>query len=384
MDRKRILLLAFSHLRHDARVQRQISFLKEDYQVTAVCFGADTQEGYEVVLTGHKLTVWKRAAAAVLLLTRQYTRAHHLLYPVRQIRERLRGRSYDLVMANDVETLPVAFALFPDARVLFDSHEYAPRHFEDKWVWRVFFQRFTLHLCTTYFPRLAAMTTVCEGLADEYHRNFGIRPAVLTNATRYHELEPSPTDPDRVRLIHHGGANPSRRIEWMIDSVDRLGDRFTLDLMLITPPMANRRTRDYLDRLKERVRGHDRIRILPPVPSEEIVPLIRRYDAGIFLIPPINFNYAHTLPNKLFDFIQARLAVVIGPTPEMVRVVNRYDIGVVSDAFTPESLAGALSTLTPEKVAYYKSQSAKAAAIENAEVNRVLLRRIVTDVLSKR
>jgi hypothetical protein len=120
------------------------------------------------------------------------------------------------------------------------------------------------------------------------------------------------------------------------------------------------------------------------VPSEEIVPFITRYDAGIFLIPPINFNYAHTLPNKLFDFIQARLAVVIGPTPEMVRVVNRYDIGIVSDAFTAESLAGALSTLTPEKVAHYKSQSAKAAAIENAEVNRVLLRRIVNDVLSKR
>jgi glycosyltransferase involved in cell wall biosynthesis len=170
----------------------------------------------------------------------------------------------------------------------------------------------------------------------------------------------------------------------MIDAVDGLDEHFTLDLMLISPPMANRKTRDYLNKLKERVKGHARIRILPPVSSEEIVPFITRYDAGIFLIPPINFNYAHTLPNKLFDFIQARLAVVIGPTPEMARVVRHYDIGIVSDAFTPESLARALSALTPERVAYYKSQSAKAAAAENAEVNRVLLRRIVSDVLSKR
>ena len=70
-----------------------------------------------------------------------------------------------------------------------------------------------------------------------------------------------------------------------------------------------------------------RIRILPPVKSDDVVYTINQYDIGVFLIPPVNFNYANTLPNKLFDFIQARLGIAIGPTPEMASIVDRYGNG---------------------------------------------------------
>ena len=70
---------------------------------------------------------------------------------------------------------------------------------------------------------------------------------------------------------------------------------------------------------------------------------INKYDMGVFLLPPINFNYENTLPNKLFDFIQARLGIAIGPTPEMAEIVNHYKIGLVSEHFTAASLASRLS-----------------------------------------
>ncbi len=384
METPGILILALSNLRHDARVARQISFLKDRYRVTVVCFGADDQSGYEkIVISPPLLTLRKKLASSILLLTGQYRTAHRLLYPYSSIGSALQGRTFDLVIANDVETLPIAFGLFPKTKVMFDAHEYAPRHFEDRWVWRVFFQRFTVHLCRTHIPNLAAMTTVCQGLAEEYEKNFGTKPVVLTNASRFHELAPSPTPVDRVRMIHHGGANPSRRLEWMIDAVDLLDERFTLDLMLISPPMANRKTRGYLERLKQRVRNHPRVRILDPVRSEDVVNAIHQYDVGLFLIPPINFNYANTLPNKLFDFIQARLAIAIGPTPEMARLVRKYDLGIMSDDFTAQSLSAALSALSAERIQYFKVQSAKAAAVENADANQSLLLTIVSEVLSK-
>src|SRR5207253_1265941 len=105
------------------------------------------------------------------------------------------------------------------------------------------------------------------------------------------------------------------------------------------------------------------------------------YDMGVFLLPPINFNYKNTLPNKLFDFIQARLGIAIGPTPEMVEIVNQYNIGVVSLDFTARSLAAVLNSLTLKDVVAFKQNTENAAKKYNAENNAVELNRIVAELV---
>ena len=102
---------------------------------------------------------------------------------------------------------------------------------------------------------------------------------------------------------------------------------------------------------------------------------------GVFLIPPVNFNYANTLPNKLFDFIQARLAVAVGPTPEMAEIVNTYKIGVVSPDFTPKSLAGKLNSIIPEQLQTFKQNSTAAAERLNAEENKKILIELLEKIL---
>ena len=78
-----------------------------------------------------------------------------------------------------------------------------------------------------------------------------------------------------------------------------------------------------------------------------IVDTIAQYDIGLFLLSPANFNYYHALPNKLFEFVQARLAVAIGPSPEMARIVNDHDLGIVAPDFEPTTMAAHLNALTP-------------------------------------
>jgi hypothetical protein len=113
-----------------------------------------------------------------------------------------------------------------------------------------------------------------------------------------------------------------------------------------------------------------------------VVTTIQPYDIGVFLLPPVNFNYENTLPNKLFDFIQARLGVAIGPTPEMASIVNQYSIGVVSEEFTPASLAKKLNALTAEQVAAFKTNAGVAAKELNAERNEAIFNELVKEVLS--
>lgn len=377
---KRVLVLVLSDLRHDARVRRQVAAISQSYQTTLVCFGADKSTRYEtVIIKPTRLTLFRKAVASVFLLLRFHSIAHKILHNYYYLVKQFDDKRFDVIVANDIETLPLAFAFPGSPKVVFDAHEYAPRHFEDKKRWRIFFQPFNTWLCRKYIPQTAAMMTVGIGLAKEYEKNFNVKPVVITNANNYHELEASKVSDDRIRLVHHGIATPSRKLELMIQLVSLLDSRFTLDLMLLTPGFASQKTKQYLNVLKIMAAQEPRVKIVPPVSSSEVVQTIHQYDMGVFLLPPVNFNYENTLPNKLFDFIQARLGIAIGPTPEMAAIVNEYNIGVVSERFTPESLATRLNRLTAEQINDFKRNSSRAAKTLNAEVNA----KNINDLLSK-
>jgi hypothetical protein len=114
------------------------------------------------------------------------------------------------------------------------------------------------------------------------------------------------------------------------------------------------------------------------VPFTEISKMINQYDLGIILIPPTNFNYKNTLPNKLFEFIQARIGIASGPTPEIEACIKKYDIGVVSNDFNPVSLAGLLNKLTTSQIMEFKENSNNAAKILSAEENMKKINQVVS------
>src|SRR5690606_19643463 len=120
--------------------------------------------------------------------------------------------------------------------------------------------------------------------------------------------------------------------------------------------------------LRERI---DRVqapaRIQDPVPYSELLRTLNGYDIGIYQPKPINLNHAYALPNKLFDFIQARLGLVIGPAEEMARVVREHGVGVVTADFTAESLRRALDDVTVEDVRRWKQASHAASDALSAE-----------------
>lgn len=379
---RKILILAFSDLNHDARVARQINFLREQYQLTVACFDSPEDLGIEVFYIKRiRPGLVEKIVGSFLLLGGFFDFAYQLIYDFPDLRKQLEQRSFDVIIANDIETLPLAIKIKKKGKILFDAHEFAPRHFEDKLIWRIFFQRFNRYQCEKYLPQVDAMITVGNGLAGEYATHYPVKPVVLTNANYYVDLAPTKVDEKKIRLIHHGAANPSRQLEIMIEMMDYLDSRFTLDLMLLTPTMANKKTIGYLDSLKALIKDRPRVAIIPPVKSSEVVNFIHAYDVGIFLLLPINFNYANALPNKLFDFIQARLAIAIGPTPEMASIVNTYNLGVVADDFTPRSLAKKINSLTAQEISFFKSQSDKSAKELSAEKNKIILNDLVSALL---
>jgi glycosyltransferase involved in cell wall biosynthesis len=381
---KKILIISFSDLNHDARVLREVDFIKEKYQVTVAAYGGKENNGYELIkIEKTKFTLTHKLISSFFLLFRFHKKAYSLIYQYKPLIEKC-NYSFDLIIANDVESLPVAFELKKTAKIIFDAHEYAPRHFEDKLMWRIFFQPFNIYICKTYIPQVNAMITVGKGIAEEYKKNFKCNPFIINNATWQNTLDYSLTDPKKIRMIHHGGATVSRNLENMIEMMKYLDDRFTLDLMLVVSEIASTKTKKYINHLKDVANNDPRIKFLPPVKSNEVVSFINRYDIGIILIPPVNFNYANGLPNKLFEFIQAKLAVATGPIPEVAEIVNNFNIGVVSEDFTPKNLSHKLSAITNTDLINFKKNSVKAAINLSAEKNSVRLNEVIIKVLDEK
>lgn len=354
----KLLILSFSPIAQDARVLKQLGHFSSDYEVTTCGHGPSPDGVARHIEIPADLQVWRYSRR--LLVSRQFTRAYRSNAAIAFAAGHLAAREFDIVLANDVDAVPLALDLAPRLGVHADLHEYAPRQKEELLRWRIFVAPFMRWICRRHVTRAASVTTVSDGLAREYLREFGIRAETVVNAAPYEALEPVATG-STIRLVHSGACFSNRHLMTMIDAVALTTRPVTLDLFLTPNDPV------YLEELKARAGRTTGVTVHNPVPYRSLASTLHEFDVGVFVLPPVNFNYRWALPNKLFDFIQARLAVVIGPSEEMTRYVRDYGLGLVADDFSIEALAAAIDALTPKTVDGMKRNADAAAGPLSAE-----------------
>lgn len=358
----RMLILSFSKIATDPRVIKQVRYFAERYDVTTCGFGPAPEgvaDHVEIPLT-HTNKLDGR-----LITSRVYVAALWAQRGMRWARKALKGREFDVALANDIEAVPVALSTRPRHGVHGDMHEYFPRWREDNELWKKRISPYYDYLCRRYLPRCPSVTTVSSGIAVAYEALTGTTVGVVTNATPYHELKPGPVA-EPVRVVHSGGALPRRNMGRMIEAAGRLPEHLTFDLYLMKSDPA------HFEDLQAQAARTENVRVLDPVPYAELMTTLNRYDVGIYVLPPNGFNHEHALPNKIYDYVQARLAILVGPSPEMAAVTRENGLGTVADGFDVEDIEAALAALEPGEVARWKAASdavAKELAAE-AEVEK--------------
>lgn len=366
---KSVLIISTTDQDRDPRVLRQIDFLKEDFDVW--CCGLNNtvvENGRFIKLNINNSTV-SRVPVFILRLLKLYDFLENN-WVKNKITIATKQLNFDYIIANDLDTLPLAFKFFQSAKVICDFHEYAPAEFEDKFIWKHLHRGFAVHQCKKYFPKLKQITTVCDGIADEFQRNFNRRPVVITNAAKFHDLQPSDTG-TKIKLIHHGVAISSRRIELMIETAKYLDDRFQLDLMLIP------NDKEYYKRLIAMCKETENANVISAVNYSEIIPFCNKYDAGIFILPFTNFNYRFALPNKFFEYVQSRLGIISGPSPEMAKLIKQYELGLVADSFEPQIIAGQINSISNEQFMIWKMNSHKSAEKLSSDENKKIFLELI-------
>ncbi|MHA7153635.1 glycosyltransferase family protein [Arthrobacter sp. TMN-50] len=373
-----ILCISFSDIDSDSRVLRQLKLLCEAGEVTTVGYGstpAGVREHLEIDSSRPSLPQTIPGVAKLALRRHEAVELHS---PAEQdALKLLSGRKFDLVVANEARALPLAYAIAGGAPVWGDMHEWAPEERTQVLSWKLLVAPYMVHVCRRYLPTVGAVTTVNRSIAELYQERFGVPTEVVRNSLPCTPLEPSPLESGTIRLVHSGGAVPGRNLESLIRAVSQLGDRFTLDFYLVEARDGGK----YLRTLKDLAGDDTRIRFHPPVKPVDLARTLNAYDVGVYQLPPATTNQRLALPNKFFDFVQARLALVFGPSIEISQLVRQYDLGWVTDDFGTDSLVKTLNELTSEAVQQYKQNSHLAAAAlsstEDEKTSRAIISRLL-------
>ncbi len=353
-----LLIISFSNITSDPRVLKQVELFKDKYRVSTCGYG----EGPGGVEKHFALPADSRGWTSdrVGLMTRRYKRVYGGLSAVQAAREALQGARFDIVLANDLNTLPVALELEPRLGVHADLHEFAPKEKDEDTKWRLFVAPYQRWLCRKYLTKVASLTTVSDGIARQYQADYGIAAEVVTNAAPYVEGSPRAVG-KTIRLIHSAAGQRYRKLENFIEAMRGAPEWLHLD-MIVMPNEP-----DYVGELKALAAGVPGISFRDPVPYKDLVATLSAYDVSIVFLPPTNFNLQNALPNKFFEAVQARLGVIVGPSPAMATLVEQFGFGHVTPDFSASTLRMALLDLTPEKVEGWKAASDKAAVPLSAE-----------------
>jgi glycosyltransferase involved in cell wall biosynthesis len=376
--RRSILCVSFSDISADSRVLRQLDVLAELADVTTIGFGAKPAAATEHLRLDSALESLPRTPAGVALLALRRHDAVELRAPA--VREALRlvgERTFDLVVANEARAMAMAHRVARGAPVVADMHEWAPEERTHVRSWRLLIKPFMAHQCAKYLPKMAGLTVVNDSIGAMYETQFGVRTHTVRNASEYRELAPSPVREDRIRLVHSGGAVPGRNIETLIEAVRMLDERFTLDLYLVPARDGGR----YLDGIRARIADEPRVTLHPPVPTTELVEALNDYDLGIYSLPRLTPNHWLMLPNKIFDFVQARLGVVFASAPETDRLITEHDLGAIAPDASAEALRDTLAAFTTERVRAVKDNASLAAKALSSAEDAAVTRQVVAKLL---
>jgi glycosyltransferase involved in cell wall biosynthesis len=271
----------------------------------------------------------------------------------------------EVITANDLDTLPGAYlaARWGRRTLVYDSHEYFTE--VPELVSRPRIRQVWLTLERWLFPRLSTVYTVNHSLARIYEATYQLPVAVIRNVPFPRAGSPRQAPP-RI-LLYQGALNLGRGLDLMIDAMAHLPG-YTLWIVGSGDLAADLHTQADLAPWRDRIVFHG---FMDPDALAQLTP---QAGLGLSLEADLGANYHYASPNKVYDYVQARLPILVSDLPEMRAIVEQYQVGQVLplDQRTPEALADRVRLMLEDPAAYAQWAAAahEAAQTLNWEAER--------------
>lgn len=236
--------------------------------------------------------------------------------------------SFDAVWANDLDTL-LACRLVSKLRrkkLIFDSHEYfteAPELLDRPRV-----KKFWKRIERRIVPKLPFMITVNDSIANLFTQEYNIPVVVVRNVplkikdVNYKtRTELNLPEDKKILIIQGSGINIDRGVEEAVLAMKNIENAI---LLIIGGG-------DVFPKLKEIVKNEkleNKVYLIPKLKREELIHYTAAADIGLTLDKNTSINYLYSLPNKIFDYIQAGIAVLGTNLPEIANIIKKYNVGI--------------------------------------------------------
>jgi len=319
-----------------------INDLVTDQRVHKSCLSLK-KAGFEVVLIGrimhHSLPIDKRPYKTIRMrLPFEKGPLFYIFFNIRLF-FKLLGSQQDLLVANDLDTLLPNFLISKLRRIplVYDSHEYFTE--TPELTSRPRIQKIWKTIESHLVSRLPEMITVNESIAQLFREQYGLKVHVVRNVpmrmqNNQHSSRKLLGLPlDKTLLVMQGsGINIHRGAEELLESMQYLDNCL---LLLI----GGGDVLPVLKQMSKSLRLEDKVRFLGKMPYHLMMQYTQVADLGFTMDKDTNLNYRFSLPNKLFDYIQAGTPVIASDLPEVRNIVESYKIGKIVDNHIPENIA---------------------------------------------
>jgi glycogen synthase len=271
----------------------------------------------------------------------------------------------DAVICNEWSTLPIGAAVKREcgARVIYDSHEFATEELVGNPRWRLVLRRAVQAIERRHIGDADCVITVSDGLAAALMKLYHLRnrPIVVRNLPVYESVPFRPTGRS-LTILFHGLIRSERGLEELIDSMPK----WSFDGRVVIRGYGNS---DYAASLKARAaaRGvESRVSFDPALAPSRLIEAAATADIGYLALPRISRQYEHALPNKLFEYMMAGLAVCATICEDIAAIVRAKGTGFFTE-IGAEPIAAALNQLSPATLDRMRRASLEASRSLNWE-----------------
>jgi glycosyltransferase involved in cell wall biosynthesis len=271
----------------------------------------------------------------------------------------------NVLFANDLDTLLPNYLnkKLSGAIVIYDSHELfceVPElvHTPTK-------KRIWEKVEKSIVPKLKYCITVNKSIANWFEEKYKVKfnvirnignPPIISKIKSRQELG-LPAD-KKIVLIQGAGINIQRGAEETVEAFQYINDAV---LYIIGGG-------DVIEQLKQMVKElklENKVFIKGKMPADELYHYTANVDLGLTIDKDNNINYHFSLPNKLFDFINASVPILSTPLPEIKAVIDAYNIGEFIQSHEPKHIASKIEEMLNSSNYITWKENTKKAKLEN-------------------
>ena len=336
-----------------------INDLVTDNRVNKTCM-ALIECGYDVTLVGRKLSNslpipnWSFKTIRFKMIFKKGP-VFYFFFNLRLFFVGLINKT-DLFYANDLDTLAPMFLLskLKKKPLIYDSHELFCEvpELKSSRIKKSIWQKLEGYI----IPKLQTCITVNVSIAKIYEAKYNVPFYIIRNISDFDQtfipksrVQLSLPEDKKIILLQGAGINVDRGAEELIDAME-----FVQNAVLYIIGSG-----DVWENLKQKVSFNKSIQnkvvLINKLPKSELINYTFNADIGLSIDKNTNLNYLYSLPNKIFDYIQAEIPILASRLPEIENIILQYKIGDFIDDHNPKTIANKLNEmLYSQQLSSYK------------------------------